>query len=836
VVVLELDDIQGNILRGYGFGQTAYLFFHVPDAGSGRSFLGELVDGLQNAAPWGPVPPETVTNVAVTFAGLQALGVAPAILDELPPAFSQPIRERAAQLLDDTGPCAPEYWVDGLGTERSHILVTVNGRRGSEEAFASAVHRVRRCAEGFGLSLVHEQDATALENRREHFGWADGFGQPSVEGAPGRARPGDGVLEADGRWRALKAGEFVHGYPDEDGQIVSGNAADMLRNGTYMVYRKLYQNVARFRRQLYDDAQRYGATLSDQPPLDPDQLYELMAAKVVGRWRDGEPIEQSPRRPEEQSRALGGQAEPDPSNDFRYLPDDSRGFRCPNGAHIRRTNPRDALGWHGDGRMSIRHRIIRRGMPYGSFLPVRKGEDDDGLSDDGEDRGLIFVCFNASLDRQFEIVQRQWCNDGNAFHLGNDKDYLLGDPTWAPPGPSDAPPGSLPDGRLSTGRVTIQGDPPHFVEAQVPVVLTRGCEYLLMPGIAAIRALASGQWDAHEEISPPGEMAALEQIAALTLAKLDRDYPAGVRPVRRDQHPKSHGCVRAEFVVGADVPASLRHGIFREAGTYQAWIRFSSSAGVPKPQPDSKRDAHGMAIKVMGVTGAKIVAAERDATTQDFIVANSKVFFCRNAADYVELASKMAEGKFLGFFFGRSPTKWRLREFVNMLVATQRKVRNPLRIQYWSQTPSALGPNVVKYSVKPRSGAADSEHASKGANALEDAMKRQLASAEWSFDFMVQVQTDPATMPVEDPTVVWKERLSPFQKVATVRIPSQDFTSEARKTFAENLTFTPWHSLPEHRPMGGINRVRRVVYERISKTRHERNGVPLHEPTGDELP
>jgi Dyp-type peroxidase family len=243
---------------------------------------------------------------------------------------------------------------------------------------------------------------------------------------------------------------------------VSGPAAPLLRNGTFMVYRKLYQNVALFRRELYREAARYGETVRPEPPLDGDQLYELMAAKVVGRWRDGVAIELAPRRSDTDSRRLGGRSEEHPDNDFRYWDGDRAGLTCPKGAHIRRTNPRDALGW--GGTMSTRHRIIRRGMPYGTPL--------DGLEDDRDDRGLIFICFNADLERQFEVIQAQWCNDGNAFRLGNDKDYLLGD-------------------NQGTGKVTIQGDPPHFARAQPEIVLTRGCEYLLMPGLRALGDLAA---------------------------------------------------------------------------------------------------------------------------------------------------------------------------------------------------------------------------------------------------------------------------------------------------------------------------------------------------------
>ncbi len=472
MVSLELADIQGNILQGYGFPLAAYLFLEVPDASSGRRFLGEIVGEVRNAEDWGDKTqtPATTTNVALTYAGLRALGVPDNVLCALPDAFCEPIRDRAPRVLDDTGPSAPESWVEGLGTHRSHILVTINGSEGNEQPFADAVAGAIKRAKQQGLRVAHQQEAKALPKRREHFGWADGYGQPSIEGV-GNSKPGQGVPQADGiTWRDLKAGEFVHGYPDEDGQTVSGPAAPLLRNGTYMVYRQLYQDVVRFRRELYEEAARYAETVRLEPPLDRNQLYELMAAKVVGRWRDGIAIELADRRTETE---LGDQAKDHPDNDFRYLPRDADGRKCPLGAHIRRTNPRDALGWGGGKdaldwgeKMSRSHRIIRRGMPYGEYLKRDQ-------KDDRRDRGLIFICFNADFERQFEVIQAQWCNDGNAFRLGNDKDYLLGD-------------------NKGTGKVTIQGDPPHFAEAQPRVVLTRGSEYLLMPGISALRALAAG--------------------------------------------------------------------------------------------------------------------------------------------------------------------------------------------------------------------------------------------------------------------------------------------------------------------------------------------------------
>ena len=333
---------------------------------------------------------------------------------------------------------------------------------------------------------------------------------------------------------------------------------------------------------------------------------------------------------------------------------------------------------------------------------------------------------------------------------------------------------------------------------------------------------------------PPGEQAAIDRVTQLIRSGHERDYAPDVRPMLRAQHAKAHGFVRAEFTVAADVPAELRHGLFAEPRTYRAWVRFSSSAAGPRLRSDRKRDAHGMAVKVLGVEGPKVLEAERDATTQDFVLVNSRAFFCRNPEEYVELASRVDEGRLLRFFLGWNPARWRLRLLVNLLVATQRAVHNPLAIRYWSQTPSALGPLVVKYSARPRGGARNRRPASPTDNHLEEVMREQLAAGDAAFDFMVQVQGDPKRMPVDDPSVRWSERASPFRTVATIRIPSQDFTSKSQRAFAENLSFTPWHSLPAHRPLGGMNRVRRVVYEEISTLRRRANGAALEEPTGDE--
>jgi Dyp-type peroxidase family len=293
---------------------------------------------------------------------------------------------------------------------------------------------------------VAEQPAAALGGNREHFGFSDGFAQPAIEGDGVQATPGQGTPEKRGRWSQLPMGEFILGYDDADSARAEAPPPPLGRNSTFMVYRKLHQDVALFRRMLREHARRLGG----------DE--ELLGAKIVGRWRDGTPLVLSP-----DGRDRRRWEDPERINDFRYE-DDLDGRRCPLGAHVRRTNPRDALGWHGT--RSRRHRMIRRGMPYGPPLP------DGATEDDGADRGLIFVCFCASLARQFETVQAQWCGDGNIFGLGDDKDFLL-----------------LDDER-DVAKMTIQGDPPQFLHPQPRTVTVRGGAYLLVPSIAGLASLA----------------------------------------------------------------------------------------------------------------------------------------------------------------------------------------------------------------------------------------------------------------------------------------------------------------------------------------------------------
>jgi len=456
-VRMDLGDIQGDILRAYGndYDCTTYAFVRIDcEPQQARAWFSGLLDHVTTAQEWAPgVKPVTTLNVAVTAKGLLKLGVSESVVTTFSHEFRDGMATRSA-LLGDTGPSDPASWETGLGSGEAHVLLTINAKRPSDHQRALGKMRDAMDAAG-GVSIIHQADTELLAGSREHFGYADGFAQPAIEGSSDDRTRGGGVPLKDGGWRPLAAGEFILGYPDEDtrvdpkGRLPNAPAAPLGKSGTYMVWRKLYQDVALWRRTMRDAAELYDA--GDEHKL---------SAKAVGRWANGAPLEQHPdSAPDDYDPRSARDV-----NDFRYE-QDLDGMKCPVGAHIRRSNPRDALGF--EGHLSFRHRMIRRGMPYGQPLA------EEVVVDDGADRGLVFVSFQASISRQFEGVQVQWLNAGNIFGLGHDKDFILGD-------------------TAGTGKMTIQGRPPFFLTPQEVFVRTRGGEYLFVPGMTGLAAIADG--------------------------------------------------------------------------------------------------------------------------------------------------------------------------------------------------------------------------------------------------------------------------------------------------------------------------------------------------------
>jgi len=319
------------------------------------------------------------------------------------------------------------------------------------------------------------------------------------------------------------------------------------------------------------------------------------------------------------------------------------------------------------------------------------------------------------------------------------------------------------------------------------------------------------------EAKSPSEDDAAKAIARVLEEKVRANAQTGL--ARRDAHPKAHGCVRAEFEVLNDLPVHLRQGIFSEPRRYEAVIRFSN--GGEKPQDDSKGDARGMAIKLIGVENSR-------SGTQDFLLINSPVLFVRNAADYVSFVTASNPLRF--FFPGWNPFAFRWHEFFAARSMMSTKVSNMLDLRYWSVTPYLFGAAAAcKFSARPKSPLSPFQDRI-GPDFLRSNLIKSLAAAPAEFEFCVQLHGVPGSMPIEDPTIEWKEEEAPFIPVARITIPQQVFGTPEECSFCENLSFTPWHGLDDHRPLGGINRVRRGVYETISQLRHAINGTPRQEP------
>lgn len=335
------------------------------------------------------------------------------------------------------------------------------------------------------------------------------------------------------------------------------------------------------------------------------------------------------------------------------------------------------------------------------------------------------------------------------------------------------------------------------------------------------------------EVAWPDEDACAARIAAAIRASITRRYPPGA--ARRDAHPKAHGCVRAEFNVEHDLPETLVAGVFSPGAAYTAWVRFSNGSGDPT-RPDIRGDARGMAIKLTGVPGKKALGSEREATTQDFVLISHPTFFADDPSRYAALIERGTSRNPLVVATAPLALGWKGTAIARKMAS--KRIASPLETRYWSTVPSRLGSGperrAVKYSARPSGAVTSTIPTSPRPNYLRETMASALAIGDARFDFLVQPRAG-EWMSVEDSRTEWPEADAPFVKVATLIIPPQVFDTPAQEAFCENLSFTPWHSLPEHRPLGGVNRIRRVVYDSISEVRHELNGIRRVEPTGDEV-
>jgi len=435
---LDLHEIQATVLRlrpAPYFG--THVLFRVDDARAGREYLRRLIPHVDSAENWWNAA-DPWLSIGISYAGLEALGVPPDSLQSFPEAYRAGMAARAAQLGDE-GVNDPENWELPFGKGEVHIGLSAFAN--SREQWRSILAVARKQFEGFsGVSIVAMQDFGAQPGDRNSLGYADGIDQPPIEGS--------GVPPLPGQGRPIKAGEFILGYPGEAGVSLPMPHPDTLgRNGTYVGFRKYQSLVGVFNRFL----QANGSTKDEQ---------ELLAAKLVGRWRSGAPLVLAP---EADDPSLG--ADRERNNDFNYT-DDPRGLRAPFGCHIRRMNPRNSqLTRLTDVNL---HRVIRRGTTYGPpYDPSDVSEEADRVP-----RGAYFLFISANAMGTIEFLQQEWINDGNFVGLNTERDPIIG----------------------------LQGDDAIFTIPREPVRrrihgietfnVLRGGEYFFMPSLTALNWLA----------------------------------------------------------------------------------------------------------------------------------------------------------------------------------------------------------------------------------------------------------------------------------------------------------------------------------------------------------
>jgi Dyp-type peroxidase family len=436
---LDLSEIHATVLRlrpAPYFG--THLLFRIDNAQAGRAFLHRLTPYIDSAAGW-RIAANAWLSAGISYAGLEALGVPEDSLQSFPEAFRVGMAARARELRDN-GVNDPKSWDKHYGTGQVHIAVSAFSD--SEEKWQRALAIAREQYQSFsGVSVLGMQDFGAQPGDRNSLGYKDGIDQPPVEGSGAESLPGQG--------RPIKAGEFILGYPGEARTPLPMPQPDILgRNGTYVGFRKYQSRVGAFNRFLRAN----GSTEEER---------ELVAAKLVGRWRSGAPLTLAP---EVDDPVIG--ADPLRNNDFNYA-NDTHGRQAPFGCHIRRMNPRDT---HLTRLTDVNiHRLIRRGTTYGPpYDPNALSKEDDEVP-----RGAIFLFISAKAMATMEFLQQEWINDGDFIGAVGERDPIIG--------------------RQEEGATfTIPKEPVrrrlHGIET---FNVLRGGEYFFMPSISALNWLAT---------------------------------------------------------------------------------------------------------------------------------------------------------------------------------------------------------------------------------------------------------------------------------------------------------------------------------------------------------
>jgi Dyp-type peroxidase family len=466
---LELHDMQGILIRGYGSLKEAnYLLLRFEEGQLARSYLQNIYQFITNGLA---KPLEQAINLALTPSGIKKLGIKESDFNTFLREFKEGMTESHRQfVLGDEGEFSPQQWKWGNpeGKQMDALLMVFAHEH---ERMEELLEREKSRMEKFGVELVEILPTALLRDHKEHFGFRDDISQPLIRELAKSPAPEE-----------FPAGEFFLGYKnlynehplspsvaekeDPTGLLPVSyedpTRKDLGKNGTYMVFRQMEQQVGEFWEYM-----------REQTHSKKDAI--LLASKMVGRWPDGSPLTLCPNNPNpEQSM----------ENKFNYWKEDKEGLKCPIGSHIRRTNPRDHLVTENSAKdsneMVAKHRMLRKGRPYGPPLePTIDPLEMMMKADDGKERGLHFICLVSDIRRQFEFVQNSWVNFHKFGGLDNDADPIIGH--------------HYQEGDLRTDEFSIPHYPVRKKFIKLPnFTKVRGGAYFFVPGMRAIKFLARG--------------------------------------------------------------------------------------------------------------------------------------------------------------------------------------------------------------------------------------------------------------------------------------------------------------------------------------------------------
>ena len=548
---LNLNDIQGNVLRAYGrysFPFARYFFLNIAKPHEGRAFIDAVRHHVTTSARWPhqAEKPECTVNIGFTFQGMLKLEIPQRTLQTMPLEFVEGMKNRAFILGDRDNTKTEEeaegwddHWDplwrrnrrgDGNDSNNVHLWISLNAQlkqKGGDQPVDALEEKTAwlrdlcaksndgvRILPGIGRdtpdldylqasAVFDDLSGVKVPTPKEHFGFADGIGDPVFEGQYPPEIEKTAVIgrgkRMDGTWQPIATGEFILGHPDESQELPPAAVPpEFSNNGTFMAFRKLHENVQTFDEVLTEEAQNY-AKINDIPL---EEARETLRAKMCGRWVDGVPLAVVPTYAEWLAfRTKKGMDDPDPfkaakaqynylkspeASDFRYA-DDMAGVKCPGGSHLRRVNTRDYLdplnafgtdpktgkpytNAKATSALNKRRRVLRRGLPYGASDPKQ--------NTDKTEQGVAMMLMGSSLFRQFEFVQQQWIEYGLDFHQGNNTCPLLGN-------------------HDHHTRHTIASDPasgrqPYVMSKLKTFVECRGGDYFFIPSMTALRMIAMG--------------------------------------------------------------------------------------------------------------------------------------------------------------------------------------------------------------------------------------------------------------------------------------------------------------------------------------------------------